>query len=186
MSSSGSFRGKKMLQDTMLAKIEDVLRQGRSTDPPAYTLILGAGASSGIVPTAKEMLGLPDPRTHQVHEKSIPVWLATARDAAPAPDARLDCCKEFWRKFRAQNAGIDKCKTIEFSEDDLPRSTSIASAYQAVFETACVGGLDTPERHMRYLRAVTMETAERSRGSTPRTSSFRLSCHCRNDRRLWG
>jgi hypothetical protein len=48
---------KKMPLPTMLAKVEDVLKSGKQTDPPAYTLILGAGASQGVIPTAKEMLG---------------------------------------------------------------------------------------------------------------------------------
>jgi hypothetical protein len=106
-----------MRQEAMLAKIEDVLVQGSSTDPPAYTLILGAGASAGLVPTAKEMLGLPDPRTNQVHERSIPVWLAEKRGATVTPDARTECCREFWCKFPEQNTANDKCKTIEFSRD---------------------------------------------------------------------
>jgi tetratricopeptide (TPR) repeat protein len=32
----------------------------------------------------------------------------------------------------------------------------VAEAYQAVFDTACVGGLDTPEKHRNYMRYVTM------------------------------
>ena len=37
---------KKLSLQTLLAKIEDVLQHGSKDDPPAYTLILGAGASS--------------------------------------------------------------------------------------------------------------------------------------------
>ena len=51
---------KKLLQQTVLAKIDDVLKRGKKSDTPAFTLILGAGASFGVVPTAKEMLGFPE------------------------------------------------------------------------------------------------------------------------------
>src|SRR3569833_2607798 len=66
---------KRMTVQTVLAKIEDVLRNGKQTDPPAYTLILGAGASYGVDPTAKEMLGFPDAKSVNIHDKCIPVWL---------------------------------------------------------------------------------------------------------------
>ena len=153
---------KKMLQQTMLAKIEDVLKNGKKDAPPAYTLILGAGASFGVVPTAKEMLGFPDSRTKLVHEKSIPIWLAGQLDPDLSPgdnNARIACSKAFWKRFVADNASNSKCKRIEPDTEGLPKNTSIAEAYQSVFETACVGGLDTPERHRSYMRAVTLAAA---------------------------
>jgi hypothetical protein len=63
---------KKMLQESMVAKIEDVLKRGRAGDPPAYTLVLGAGASFGVVPTAKEMLGFPDGKTKKSMKRQSP------------------------------------------------------------------------------------------------------------------
>jgi tetratricopeptide (TPR) repeat protein len=146
----------------MLAKIEDILKRGKETDAPAYTLILGAGASFGVVPTAKEMLGFPDAVTKKVHQKSIPLWLASQIGSGVKLDdasACLECSKAFWKEFRAANAGNERCKGIEFDSDGLPRSASIAAAYQSVFDTACIGGLDTPERHRNYMRAVTMAAA---------------------------
>lgn len=150
---------KKMLRETMLAKVEDVLKSGKKDASPAYTLILGAGASFGVVPTAKEMLGFPDAKTKKVHEKSVPVWLAKQLDPDAKFDhdtARLECSKAFWKKFLADNAGNNKCNGIEIGGEGLPTTTSIAAAYQSVFDTACIGGLDTPERHQSFMRAVTM------------------------------
>jgi tetratricopeptide (TPR) repeat protein len=72
-------------------------------------------------------------------------------------DARAEYCKKFWRNFRAKNAGSDKRWNIELSDDDLPQPACIDSAYRAVFETACVDGLGTPETRTQYLRAVTMD-----------------------------
>ncbi|MCD6049981.1 MAG: lipoprotein NlpI [Verrucomicrobia bacterium] len=143
----------------MLAKIEDVLKRGKKTDAPAYTLILGAGASFGVVPTAKEMLGFPDSKSGTIHDKSVPLWLAKQMEPdAPheGNDLRQKCSKEFWRQFVAENAGNPKCSGIKIGEDGFPVAASIAAAYQAVFETSCIGGLDTPERHRSYMREVTM------------------------------
>jgi tetratricopeptide (TPR) repeat protein len=158
---NSAFDKKKMLRRTMLAKIEDVLKRGRATDSPAYTLILGAGASFGVVPTAKEMLGFRDARTKSVHERSIPVWLASLDDAATlnGDDARIGCSSEFWKKFIGDNADHDLCKSLEMDPEGFPKASSVSSAYQSVFETGCVGGLDTPERHRNYMRAVTMSAA---------------------------
>lgn len=153
---------KKMSRETMLAKVEDVLKRGGEKDPPAYTLVLGAGASFGVVPTAKEMLGLPDTRKKTIHNKGIPLWLAGQGNPHAKFDSepdRLECSREFWKKFRADNADNQKCNGIEYDPEGFPKMTSIAAAYQAVFDTACVGGLDTPERHRNYMRAVTMSAA---------------------------
>lgn len=150
---------KKMHRDIMLAKIEDVLKRGTVADAPAYTLILGAGASFGVVPTAKEMLGFPDIKTKKIHHKCIPIWLAEQLDPTIKFDgdaARLECTKQFWRDFQKKNNGNKKFKSLKIGADDLPVSTSIAAGYQSVFDTGCVGGLDTPERHRNYMRAVTM------------------------------
>lgn len=153
---------KKLSQQTMLAKIADVLEHGQADDPPAYTLILGAGASFGVVPTAKEMLGLPDPYTQQIHDKSIPLWLAQQKDpknptAIPKEAAqRKALVATFWEQFRNANVREGRGEKIQFDADGLPRSESVAAAYQAVFDTACVGGLDTPERHRHYMRQVTL------------------------------
>lgn len=153
---------KKLSQQTMLAKIADVLEHGQADDPPAYTLILGAGASFGVVPTAKEMLGLPDPYTQQIHDKSIPLWLAQQKDpknptAIPKEaDQRKALVATFWEQFRNANVREGRGPKIQLDADGLPCSESVAAAYQAVFDTACVGGLDTPERHRHYMRQVTL------------------------------
>jgi len=57
----------------MFSHIEQVLRRGRWHDPPAYTLILGAGASFGAVPTVKQMFGLQENGT--IHPQCIPAWV---------------------------------------------------------------------------------------------------------------
>lgn len=162
---STAIKRKQLACQIVLAKIGSVLERGKKTDPLVYTLILGAGASFGVVPTAKEMLGFPDSVTGRVHEKSVPVWLAKQIN----PEAKLDddasrsaCCIAFWKKFREDNAGHDNSKNIEIDTAGLPTSSSIAPAYQSIFETASIGGLDTPEMQRDYMRAVTMTSAPNS------------------------
>ncbi len=150
-----NFDDKKMTKETMLAKVEDVLRSGDVNDPPAYTLILGAGASSGVVPTAKEMLGLPDPRTKEIHEKSIPLWLAAklkSKTSLVTSAERLACSRMFWKNFCANNP----TSQIILNDKGLPESTSIPQAYQVLFGTNQVGGLDSPERQRAYMRDITL------------------------------
>lgn len=69
---------------------------------------------------------------------------------------RLSCCKLFWKEFLSANAGTNSSKELQIDVDGFPTVKSIAAAYQSVFETACIGGLDTPERHRNYMRSVTM------------------------------
>jgi tetratricopeptide (TPR) repeat protein len=154
---------KKMSLTNLLAKVEDVLQRGCENDPPAYTLILGAGASFGVVPTSTEMLGIRDSRTGLVHDKSIPLWLAKPEASSAVPEdteERLACVRAFWKRFREENSRDCRWPKIQFDSDGLPESTSVAAAYQAVFDTACVGGLDTPEKHRNYMRHVMMTDSD--------------------------
>lgn len=151
---------KKMTMDRVIDAIADSLALGTPSDPPAYTLILGAGASFGAVPTAKQMLGLPDAKTKEVHPQCIPLWRAK-RDSAvqlnAAGKAPLDIVKEFWASFTEKNPAF---KDLKFDDDGLPAgdSEAVAAAYKAVFDTQCVGGLGTPKLHCDYLRATTLPT----------------------------
>ena len=89
---------KKLTRPTMLAKIADVLEHGQPDDPPAFTLILGAGASFGIVPTAKEMLGIPDPGSGE-H--------ASARQASARRSWPWPACCGVCRRPRPNNRRYD-------------------------------------------------------------------------------
>jgi len=154
---------KKMSLTNLLAKVEGALQHGCENDPPAYTLILGAGASFGVVPTSTEMLGIRDSRTGLVHDKSIPLWLAKPEASSAVPEdteERLACVRAFWKRFREENSRDCRWPKIQFDSDGLPESTSVAAAYQAVFDTACVGGLDTPEKHRNYMRHVMMTDSD--------------------------
>lgn len=145
----------------MLAKVEDAVRRGARNAAPAYTLILGAGASFGVVPTAKEMLGCPDVKTKKIHDKCIPLWLSSqgdSKDVFLTDDARMACVVEFWRFFKEANSSNSQVDQIALDSAGLPTQEYVSAAYQAIFNTSCVGGVDTPERHRAYMREVTMAT----------------------------
>lgn len=130
-----------MGQATMLSQIEQVLRRGKPTDGPAYTLILGAGASYGSVPTVKQMLGLPDKGEN--HPQCIPLFLRkleSGDDDFPL-DQRGTIVKEFWQKMVAANPDLAK----EIKDGlPLPDPLSIARVYRGIFDQKNSGGLNTP------------------------------------------
>ncbi len=155
---------KEMKQETMLTQIEQVLRRGEEKEPPAYTFILGAGGSFGAVPTAKEMLGLPD-KAGGTHERCIPFWIGRrcgepGTDPVPSSnDGKKEFIREFWRKFldlnHPRSSGDDR-PVIDLGDDNLPAPSSIADAYKALFDQGRTGGLNSPQEARRFLRKITL------------------------------
>jgi tetratricopeptide (TPR) repeat protein len=150
---------KKLTQDVVLAQIEQVLRRGQPTDPPAYTLVLGAGASFGSVPTAKEMLGLPAER-NLIHPQAIPLYLQSLETGQPVPSAlRTEVVRKFWARFsEANSAGAGAPAPLKL-HDGLPAADAISTAYMALFAQDRNGGINTPEGARDYLRAVTLPSS---------------------------
>jgi tetratricopeptide (TPR) repeat protein len=157
---------KRMSQDAMLAQIEQVLRSGGTKDPPAYTLILGAGGSSGVVPTAREMLGLPD-KAGCIHNGCIPFWIKRCREPLdPIPsslDEQRKLVRHFWEKFLKWNPDLKPSKTtannvsaIDLCDGLAGSNLVIADAYQALFDQKRTGGLNTPQLARRFLREITL------------------------------
>lgn len=154
---------RKMTQETMLVQIEQVLKRGKASDPPAYTLILGAGASFGSVPTAKQMLGIQNANT--THPQCIPAWLRRREDdVADLPPEELDrCVKGFWKRFlednpsfvRDANPSGDNEASISL-KDGVPDDSSIAQAYTAIFNQGIAGGINTAAEARTYLRETTL------------------------------
>ena len=156
-----------MDQPVMLAQIRQTLQRGEVGHPPAYTLILGAGASFGVVPTAKELLGLPD-KSGSLHTSCIPFWLArqagrSGTDPAETPNAeKQNFVRQFWSNFLDANpdlkaAGIDLNQRLKIElKDGLPGPDPIADAYKALFDQRRVGGLNSPAEARGFLRDVTL------------------------------
>ena len=136
----------------MLGQIEEVVKYSEPGDPPAYTLILGAGASSGAVPTAKQMLGIPDLKIY--HSDCIPAYLHELEHGAVPTGGELErCVHDFWRRFTEKNAGKS---TIRLDANGLPSAETISECYTALFAHDRIGGLNNPGRARAYLRRVTM------------------------------
>jgi tetratricopeptide (TPR) repeat protein len=141
-------------QTTMLKQIEQVVARGKQTDPPAFTLILGAGASFGVVPTARQMLGIPDRGIH--HPKCIPAYLHDRETGALPTSADLArCVRDFWKGVVVSNDG--RC-SLKFDADGMPNYETVPDAYKFLFSQEHVGGLNDPGEGRNYLRFVTMGT----------------------------
>ena len=147
----------------MLDQIDQVLRRGQPTEPPAYTLILGAGASFGSVPTAKQMLGLP--HSGITHSQSIPVWLYEREHSHDGPSALPpeQQVRDFWTDFQTKNPSLIRSpssdpenKSLIGFKDSLPDSQSVAQAYKAIFDQKLSGGINTAGEASTYLREITL------------------------------
>src|ERR1041384_5307491 len=126
MAAMVSLTNRKLDLATMLQQVRQVVSRGKPGDPPAYTLILGAGASYGVVPTARQMLGLPG--SDGVAPKCIPAFLYERENGASLdPDALEGCVREFWKGVSARNEGRI---SLEF-ENGLP--TAVSDAYKFLF-----------------------------------------------------
>src|SRR5262245_58301513 len=99
---------------TMLGQIAQVVQRGDRRDPPAFTLILGAGASFGVVPSARQMLGIPDHDGY--HPACIPAFLHE-REYGARPSELPECVRSFWKRVLSRNAG--PC-TLKVDGEGLP------------------------------------------------------------------
>lgn len=160
---------RKLTQEVMLGQIEQVLRRGPETDVPAYTLILGAGASYGSVPTARQMLGLPEKGV--IHPQSIPLYLHELdTGAAPAENERAGVVADFWRRLLEANPDLLREATTDGQtqipvklKDGLPDAESIPNAYKHIFSQQRTGGLNTPSDARAYIRQLTLPKAQKTR-----------------------
>ncbi len=155
-------RDKKLSQAVALGQIEQVIRRGHPSDPPAYTLVLGAGASFGSVPTAKQILGLPA-GDGVIHPQAIPLYLYELENGAvPLPAERKGIVQAFWKKFSEANSDLLRPNAYGSvalaltAADGWPTPETIASAYQALFSQNRSEGINTAEGARNYLRTITL------------------------------
>jgi hypothetical protein len=130
-----------------------------SDSSPAFTLIIGAGFSNGLIPTAYDMA---------FHD--IPWWLDPERDAAK-PFSRAPGCvpgsdPEFqkrrnalWRKIKEEQPRNEKIPPdLEVDGDGCPVNNpdNIARCYKAIMCASC--GLSSQEARCNYLRDAVKRT----------------------------
>jgi hypothetical protein len=152
-----------MSPEVVLSQIEQVIRRGSPPDPPAYTLVLGAGASFGSVPTAKQMLGIPS--DGGIHPQAIPLYLHELETGKKTADldaaTQTQIVHDFWRNFRTTNPDLFRPDSqtgqppLTFSEG-LPNQSSVPTAYQMIFAQNRGGGINTADGARSYLRTITL------------------------------
>ncbi len=156
MSAPPPSRFEHLSQEQMIDHICATLCQERSDAAP-YTLILGAGGSTPIVPTAREMIQryLPEwlLRPHE-RRGGIPAALRWEEGEAPEPGATSLAppvetkikgrARFFWESFCAKNPGLG----LTLDKDGLPDDPG--AAYRHLFSGRCGGGMTDLHSERRF------------------------------------
>lgn len=135
----------------MLRQIKEAV--GYEGDPPAYTLILGAGASCGVIPTASELVGLAD-SDGRIHEKCIPLWLHWRNNDERNPGSSMEIVQKFWTDFVKQYAAEDAQHKPIILHNGFPERGSVPVAYEALFNPKGTGGINTPGAAQRFFQEI--------------------------------
>ncbi len=123
----------------------DLICQNLETSPEdkvAYTMLLGAGFSYGVIPTAKEIL------------IDAPVWLYEMSNKRIDDDKKVtsaEIAKDFWVKIKTKFEGNGS--SLEFDKDTgIPKDSSVSEAYKLLMSANCPNGLTTPSLRREYIR----------------------------------
>ncbi len=118
---------------------------------PAFTLILGAGFSYGLVPLTRDMM----------HAEIGPCLRGEPEGLAPARKRELTI--EFWHEFNALNqANATGCQ-VDLGDDGLP--TDCTAAYQTVSRARAIGGIGTVREARDFLRTMIAKSRGRLNGA---------------------
>ena len=112
-----------------------------------FALVLGAGFSQGLVPTARELV-----------VESLPLWMKASKDGAPldvlhkdlSPDECVAIAGDFWKAFLTRN--IKSGLTLPLDAKGIP--DDIPTAYQAAFHPRYDGAVGSPSEARTFQRAV--------------------------------
>src|SRR5436190_22028684 len=124
--------------EQLVTHVQDTLfRESTDTDnAPAYTLILGAGFSYGVVPT-----------TWQMMREEIGPWFAGNRGHDDLPgDEKKALTRAFWADFNRKNAEKGTRSNgyeiqVRLDAEGLPRDATLA--YQTVSKGNALHGINT-------------------------------------------
>ena len=115
-------------------------------DKGAFTLLLGAGFSYGVIPTAREILTV------------APNWLYRRQHdltREEGPSDRIEIARDFWGRVEAGCGQEGQGGKFQYDEETgLPTNEWTAEAYKLLMSVHCPGGLTTPvlrRDFMRYL-----------------------------------
>jgi hypothetical protein len=129
--------------------IDQIIRSVKRAPPgdAPFALVLGAGFSFGLVPTAKELV-----------TQHLPVWWQASGDpekyrrllANKNTDSTVLLAKEFWKEFTETNR--DRGLLLKLNVHGLPEN--IAEAYQAAFSPDYDNAVGAPADARKFQRAL--------------------------------
>jgi tetratricopeptide (TPR) repeat protein len=139
--------------EEMLDLICHELDTSSKDDQAAYTMLLGAGFSYGVIPTAKEIL------------IDAPVWLYKKRNNKP--DAKSlntsEITRNFWIKVQDRYKQDHNGLKLEFDKDSgFPKDDYISAAYKLLMSVDCPGGLTTPALRRDYIRDLCQSSSRKN------------------------
>jgi hypothetical protein len=137
----------RLAEKDAIDQIVETVEQAEKGAAP-FALVLGAGFSFGLVPTALQLVG-----------ESLPLWMKSRMDITsfdaqkeiPA-DQRAEIARDFWRSFAKQNESRGLKLPLD-SHTGLPESYS--DAYRAVFTPLYSGAVGLPAQARKFQRALT-------------------------------
>lgn len=129
-----------------IERIVETVQQADEGDAP-FALVLGAGFSHGLVPTAKELV-----------TESLPLWIHSRNEGTPfvSPsetpvEARQAIAGQFWRKFMERNVAMGLRLELD-PNTGLPRDNS--AAYKAAFDPNYSGAVGAPAQARKFQRMI--------------------------------
>jgi tetratricopeptide (TPR) repeat protein len=137
---------RKLSEKQAIDQIIRSVKRAPAGDAP-FALVLGAGFSFGLVPTAKDLV-----------MQHLPMWWRASGDAEKyrrvladaTPDSTLVLAREFWKEFAATNQ--DRGLDLKFNNQGLPEN--IAEAYQAAFSPDYDDAVGAPADARKFQRAL--------------------------------
>ena len=137
-----------------LTELQNAVDSNNPDQGPAFTLILGAGFSNGLIPTAYEMA-----------MNDIPWWMGKTRDLEQpftrAPSNNPDFIKrrnELWKKIKDEQPRNKNIPDFGINPDGSPKddADNIALCYKAIM--CASSGLNSQKDRCAYLRDAVKRT----------------------------
>jgi tetratricopeptide (TPR) repeat protein len=134
----------------LVAHVGTALKRPWSPGKSAFTLVLGAGFSYGLVPLTRQMM-----------REEIGAWAERELDASL--ERKRSLTAQFWRHFNAQNERYGTSCRVVLDADGLPSDAT--AAYQTVSKASSQEGLGTVQDARTFLREMVAQSQKRLNGA---------------------